>query len=64
MSLALESIDQELKEKKERYFLPFLDFIRSTPTPNFLTCILCLPSQNSRTLWNRAINYAAVGKKT
>jgi hypothetical protein len=64
MSLAVENIDQEPKEKKERYFLPFLNLIRSTPPYNFLTCILCLPLQNSRALWTKALNQPAICKNT
>jgi hypothetical protein len=64
MSLTVESIDQELKEKKERYFPPFLNFIKWTPTHNFLTCILCLPLQNSRALRTKALKQPAICKNT
>jgi len=64
MSLAVENIDQERKEKKENYFLLFQNFIRSTPPHKFLTSILYLPSLNSRVLWNRTLIYVAINNKT
>jgi len=64
MSLAFENIDQKRKEKKENYFLPFQNFIRSILPHNFLTSILYFPSQNSRALWNRTLIYVTIGKKT
>jgi hypothetical protein len=63
MSLAFENIDQKQKEKKENYFLPFLNFIRSTLPRQSLPCIPCLPAQNSRTLWNKTLSHTAIGKK-
>jgi len=63
MNLAFENIDQKRKEKKENYFLPFLNFIRSILPLHSLPCILCLPSQNSRALWNKTLSHAAIGKK-
>jgi hypothetical protein len=64
MSLTVEGIDQEPKEKKERFFLPFLNFIRSTPPHNFLAYVLCPPSLNSKALWNKALNQPAICKNT
>jgi len=64
MSLAFENIDQKRQEKKENYFLPFLNFITSTLPWHSLTSILCLPSQNSRALWNKTLSHAVIGKKT
>jgi len=63
MSLAFENIDQKRKEKKENYFLLFLNLIKSTLPRHSLPCILCLPSQNSRALWNKTLTLAAMGKK-
>jgi len=64
MSLAFENIGQARKEKKENYFLPFKNFIRSILPLDFLTIILYLPLLNSRVLWNRNFIYVAVRKKT
>jgi hypothetical protein len=64
MSLAVENIDQERKEKKENYFLPFLNFIRPIPPHNFPASTLCLPLLNSGAFWNKALNYPHICKNT
>lgn len=64
MSLAVENIDQRRKEKKENYFIPFKNFIRSILPHDVLTIILYLPLLNSRVLWNRNFIYVAVVKIT
>ena len=63
MSLAVENIDQERKEKKENYFLPFQNFIRSILPHNFLTSIP-LALLNSRVLCNRTLIHVTIGKET
>jgi len=64
MSLAVENIDQERKEKKEHYLLLFQNFIRLTLPHKFIASIFCLPSLNSRALWNRTLIYVAIDNKT
>ncbi|NIM57342.1 MAG: hypothetical protein GTO16_00150 [Candidatus Aminicenantes bacterium] len=63
MSLAVENVAQRRKEKKENYSPSFPKPLKSAP-PSLLISILCHPSLNSWTVWNKALNYPAIGKKT